>query len=275
MSWVRLDDGFWTNPKVLAAQPLSRGLYLAGLCYSARELTDGVVPKAAIPLLLAQVGATKKAPADLVACGLWVEVDGGWAARDFLEFNKSRDEVLDDREKAKERQRRSRESRKVSHRDKPVTSPGVAPPPNPSPEGALGLQAAANPLPPPGTPPPQDPGSKATAAIDVLVERRLATAQARPGGVHSPDGYRAKTRGALNDAHRADAFAAARRHPELTADQLADLIETPPSPVTHSAPEHPCDECNQTGWTWADDEHDQAEPCPCPNGDRHRTAVSA
>jgi hypothetical protein len=44
MPWVKLDDRFFTNPKVIGAGRDARDLYLAGLCYCAAELTDGFVP---------------------------------------------------------------------------------------------------------------------------------------------------------------------------------------------------------------------------------------
>lgn len=44
MPWVRLDDQFTDNPKVVAAGPLAGWLYVSSLVYSARNLTDGFIP---------------------------------------------------------------------------------------------------------------------------------------------------------------------------------------------------------------------------------------
>ena len=46
MSWIKIDDQFADHPKVLQAGPLASWLYVCGLTYSGRYLTDGWVPSA-------------------------------------------------------------------------------------------------------------------------------------------------------------------------------------------------------------------------------------
>lgn len=104
MSWVKLDDAFFTNPKVTAVHPLGRLLYMAGLCYSAAGMTDGRITKGALPLLLVQSGAKKSSVADLVEAGLWIERDNGWEVHDFLRFNPSKEQVLAERRSGSRRQ---------------------------------------------------------------------------------------------------------------------------------------------------------------------------
>lgn len=101
--WVKLDDGFFDNPKVAAAGPMGAVLYLASLCYSARALTDGWIPDGQVPVLVAQVKATKALVRKVIDSGLWEQGVGGYLVPDFLEFNRSRDDVMAERLSARER----------------------------------------------------------------------------------------------------------------------------------------------------------------------------
>lgn len=95
MGWVRLDDGFFRHPKVLAAGRDARDLYLAALCYCGAGLTDGLVPVGALPILAVEAGVGKAAAAvnRLVAVGLFEEVPNGWRIHDYLAHQESADSV--------------------------------------------------------------------------------------------------------------------------------------------------------------------------------------
>ena len=45
MTWIKLDDGFPNNPKIVGLSDHSFRLYIAGLCYSGKYLTDGFIPE--------------------------------------------------------------------------------------------------------------------------------------------------------------------------------------------------------------------------------------
>ena len=95
MPWVKLDDSFETNPKIVRAGNESAGIYCRILAHCGRHLTDGKVSKeAAISL------AGSKAKVDrLVDVGLLqVLHDGRYHVPDFLEYNPSADEVEGQRE---------------------------------------------------------------------------------------------------------------------------------------------------------------------------------
>ncbi len=110
MGWVKLDDGFFRNPKVLHVGRDAKALYLAGLCYSGSSLTDGFIPTNATRGLAVdiQIGSPKKAIVQLVDAGLWVEVGDGFMIHDYLEFNQSAEKVHAIRDAAKDRMHRSR-----------------------------------------------------------------------------------------------------------------------------------------------------------------------
>lgn len=56
MTWIKLDDGFFTNPKVLGLGQAAKLYHLAALTYCARELTDGVIPVSALTLIAGMAG---------------------------------------------------------------------------------------------------------------------------------------------------------------------------------------------------------------------------
>ncbi len=110
MSWVKLDDGFFRNTKVVGISAESRLIYLAGLCYASASLSDGTVPKGAVKILAAEAGvaSTAKRIRELVEAGLWVENPDGYAIHDYLEHNSSAEDVRSKKDAAKERMQRRR-----------------------------------------------------------------------------------------------------------------------------------------------------------------------
>lgn len=111
MPWFKLDDGFFDHPKVVQAGRDARDLWLAAGCYSARELTDGFIPFEVLPLLAAKAGVRnpKGLALRLVearaqsAHGMFEPREGGYLIHDYLEYNPSRAQVLEEREKTRKR----------------------------------------------------------------------------------------------------------------------------------------------------------------------------
>jgi hypothetical protein len=101
MTWVKLDDGFYDNPKVEAAGLAAAGLYAKSLAYCGRHLTDGYVPWTFV--------RAKGAAAKLVKVGLWTENGSGWVIDDYTEFNFTRDKVLEKRKTDAARKRKQEE----------------------------------------------------------------------------------------------------------------------------------------------------------------------
>lgn len=84
MSWVKLDDRFPLNPKVLPLSDKAFRSYITALCYAAQHLTDGYLPPGVIP---------GRSAAALVEAGLLTRGTAGWMIHDYLKYNPSRDEV--------------------------------------------------------------------------------------------------------------------------------------------------------------------------------------
>ena len=108
MTWVKLDDGFFSHPKAVAAGKDGRALYLAALCWSKRHLTDGCIPAAALAVLCAEAGVTARTAEVLVSVGLWqLTADDGWYIAGYHDAHHN-----DPAEAERERKRRAAERQK-------------------------------------------------------------------------------------------------------------------------------------------------------------------
>jgi hypothetical protein len=128
MPWVRIDDQFPDHPKIVAAGPAAAWLHVTALCYCNRMLTDGFIPGEKVPLLVANAN---KLADRLVDAGVWHRTSRlgveGYEIHDFLKYQPSREEVLEERRKNAERQERFRAAKKARRNGKSnaVTSPSV------------------------------------------------------------------------------------------------------------------------------------------------------
>jgi hypothetical protein len=126
MTWVKLDEHFVDHPKVVTAGPLASWLFISGLCYANRLLTDGFIPEQFLDRLLVQNGAKRQDPVKLAhklcEVELWKPATShgqkGYQIHDFLKYQPSRKQVLQARKTAADRQARWRQlSRAKSQRD--------------------------------------------------------------------------------------------------------------------------------------------------------------
>lgn len=96
MTFLRLDDRFLMG-KARAWGVKGRSLYLAGLCFCNRELTDGAIPKNMVAVLLAEAEVDKATIKTLVAAGVWVDEGDRYRVHDYLAHQRSREQVLRER----------------------------------------------------------------------------------------------------------------------------------------------------------------------------------
>lgn len=125
MSWVKLDDRFFDNPKIAALSDQAKLAYLEGLTYCARELTDGF-----IPANKAKAYAGKAKVLTELTPHLWEPATGGYRAHDYLEYNPTREQVLHERDAAKRRMNAFRSGRTTGVGTEPPVKP-VSPSPKP------------------------------------------------------------------------------------------------------------------------------------------------
>lgn len=142
MPWVKLDDHFDQHPKVAQLSDSAFALFVAGLAYCNRSLTDGFIPsRVGLGQLRWADGNTAPPIRELEEVGLWEPVDGGWQVHDYDDYQPSRESVLAEREAARKRKAKSRQK---SRRDTPVTDSNVTaevhPPPVPVPKNTLSLE---------------------------------------------------------------------------------------------------------------------------------------
>lgn len=131
MPWVKLDDHFDENPKILSVGPLGLALWVTGIAYSNRNGTDGFIPSSMAIRLISlmfenpkngqtqtvliggerdyeeeeQVGIVPDGyylPNMLVNAGLWESVPGGYAIHDYHEFQPTKEHVEATREARRE-----------------------------------------------------------------------------------------------------------------------------------------------------------------------------
>jgi len=160
MTWVRIDDQFTDHPKLASVGPVAGWVYVSGLCYAARYLTDGFVPET---IALRFAGSSPELLENLVKCSLWDRVNGGYQIHDFLDYNPPASKVKAEREAAKERMKANRPPKNSGSpevRQKfSRTSHEVQAPPSPSPSPIQRDEGLARPLasPPRQSQEPADP----------------------------------------------------------------------------------------------------------------------
>lgn len=121
MPWVRIDDGYADHPKMAAVGPLGQALWLAGLAYCNRNLTDGFIPWAAARQLVPWTYLDGSGPtaiyigtptevfeegrvtseyviAALVSVGLWNDVLGGYTIHDYEDYQPTKAQIMAERE---------------------------------------------------------------------------------------------------------------------------------------------------------------------------------
>jgi len=93
MPWFKVDDKFHEHPKVVEARVeggwSAVGVWLGAGTWCNSHLTDGQVPHSWVALNDAHAEA-----AALVKAGLWVETDGGFEFKDYMDYQPSKAEVV-------------------------------------------------------------------------------------------------------------------------------------------------------------------------------------
>lgn len=115
--WSKLYDQLPEHPKILAAGPTAGWLYVCGQAYCSRHLTDGRIPKNAVPML-SRLKRWRKDVDSLLKSGLWHDEKDHYQQHDYCEMQRTASDVAAIRSTNKERQRKSRLSRcdnSVSH----------------------------------------------------------------------------------------------------------------------------------------------------------------
>ena len=125
MVWFKVDDQFVTHPKVLRIPRKQRlqavGLWTLAGAWSGAHGTDGRVPS----FLPDELGAPAVIVAALVTAGLWEATEDGWLFHDWEQANPTAEDTEAKRAAWRDRQARSRKSRRGVTRDNSVTPSDV------------------------------------------------------------------------------------------------------------------------------------------------------
>lgn len=123
MSWFKLDDRFFDNPKIAGISDAAKIAYLKAGTYCARELTDGLLPF----FKGKEYAGSTRVMKELVP-SLWEPFEAGFQVHDYLKYNPTRAQVLAEREAAQQRMFRRRS---------PVGSPEQTPEQTPEVRGEV------------------------------------------------------------------------------------------------------------------------------------------
>lgn len=114
--WSRLDDDLLTHPKVFEAGARLKGpdggaralaLFVLGLLWSNRHLSDGHLPRATVQSF-PHVSKPIEVAAALVDAGLWEKNGSGFVIHDFEDYNVSGKAIKQRRKADRDRKRRAR-----------------------------------------------------------------------------------------------------------------------------------------------------------------------
>lgn len=143
MPWIKVDDHFDEHPKLARVGPLGWSLWLAGLAYCNRNLTDGFIPYITARRLVSWEFLMPRDGSDveqvwsigintgmhgedvdsdlviglLIDAGLWEEVTAGYRVHDYQEYQPSKADVVAERQKWADKKRRGRQSHGDSRGD--------------------------------------------------------------------------------------------------------------------------------------------------------------
>lgn len=93
MAWVRIEDAVTEHQKHLKAGPAASWLWVCGIAYCQRQLSDGFIPDEAVGMLGVPKGV-KVLIERLVSVGLFHRTEGGYLVHDYHDFNDTRAEAL-------------------------------------------------------------------------------------------------------------------------------------------------------------------------------------
>lgn len=125
MAWFKVDDQFWSHPKVIELSSDAIALWVRAGSWSSEHLTDGNIPRAVLFMLRADIDSA----IELVNAGLWEIGGSGWRFHDWELYQPAREDVESVRAATRERQKKWREQHRKKNGKfeesvtKPVTTP--------------------------------------------------------------------------------------------------------------------------------------------------------
>ena len=188
MSWVRFDDRFYNNRKIMSVSLPARWLYVSALCVANQHSSDGRIDEVAQECLLVAVGRSGNFDAlagELVRAGLWIDNgDTTFEIHDYREYQLSAEEQRKERAAGAARQQKFRERRRAEQQSitplqTPLSTPSkTVPRPVPS-RPLLSDPDPADPKEEIPLSPPLEPGHAVDASRQPVASVRPAVAQSQ------------------------------------------------------------------------------------------------
>lgn len=95
MAWVRIEDTVPEHRKHLDAGPPACWLWVCGLAYCQRQLSDGFIPDSALSVLgVSGTARVKRLADELVRVGLFEREEKGYRIHDYHHYNPTREQAL-------------------------------------------------------------------------------------------------------------------------------------------------------------------------------------
>lgn len=91
MPWANFDDQYAEHPKNWELSDAGFRLHTAAILYSNRHRTDGDIPASKVRTLVPKYRPA--ALTELLAEGHWIDMGDFYTIHDFLDWNRSREEV--------------------------------------------------------------------------------------------------------------------------------------------------------------------------------------
>jgi hypothetical protein len=108
MPWFKVDDAFHGHPKVMELSPAAVGVWTLAGSWCANYLTDGEIKTP----IVRRLGATDEMVQELVDAGLWIDLGGAYQFKDWAEYQPLKEEVMAERNAARERMKAVRAKKK-------------------------------------------------------------------------------------------------------------------------------------------------------------------
>lgn len=106
--WVKIYGTLRGHRKTMVAGDRAMWLHVCGLLYSNEHLTDGFIAREVLPAVSPASKSPERLVPKLIDADLWHPVDGGWQIHDYLDAQRSADEIRGKRSKDADRKAQER-----------------------------------------------------------------------------------------------------------------------------------------------------------------------
>lgn len=251
-----MQESILTDDKLFAVDGEAFRTWTLGLAYCSQHLTDGAIPRRALRLL-----GTDQEVAQLVSEGLWAETGDGWVIPKYMEHQRTREQVLREREAARVRQERRRKSASSNAGSHAVTNA----------VGSVAEESRAEESRPPKAPRPSDELRDALAdGVNAWSRKQRASAKLREAATElgrrgaEPEDiatFFERWKVAFPDAHPPTDPEKVVQHWATVMDAKVSTLDSRRATARPAGQGPSCETCRDAGFV-LDDDTDQATQCP-------------